>query len=72
MSNEGMWLSKDEEVQLVKEKGLETDSGAADFGQPMLDSNIWGASCDQGMGRPEGQIPEGKSHAGKPRYVLLH
>lgn len=39
MLSEGVWLSK-EEVQLVKEKGLETDSGAADFGEPMLKRGI--------------------------------
>lgn len=39
MLSEGVWLIKDE-VQLVKEKGLETDFGAADFGETMLESNI--------------------------------
>lgn len=44
MSSKAMQLSKDE-VQLVEENGLQRDSGAADFGEPMLERNIWGTSC---------------------------
>lgn len=72
MLSRGVWLSKDEEVQLVKKEWLEIDSGAADFGEPMLKSSIWGARCGQGMERPERQIPEGKSHDWTSWYVLLH
>lgn len=53
MSSEDMWLRRDEEVQLAEEKGLETDSGAADFGEPMLDSTIWG--CQLWPGHGEGR-----------------